>query len=229
MSYEGVPIHELKSYLTQRGLPVDVGPNKKVTLTGLKAQLQEADEDITFRLSGLPPELRNIIFSYYFDSVVEFSNVPLRQQPPISQVSCIVRRETLPLFFKRFAFTFNYSRYTKRFAADSERYLSCTTAHSFALIQHFTIRITIRIGYYQGLTVSLRNNNNNNNNSFSFEITPPWNKRGNEHLGIRNRVSAAVESLLREIMTRGEAWNPRTTDIEALRTILEDFDKPIQG
>lgn len=67
-----------------------------------------------------------------------------------------------------------------------------------------------------------------NNNKISFELTAPWGKRDDEHLGIRERVSAAVGSLPKETVTRGEARNLRATDIEALRNILEGFDKPLQ-
>jgi len=217
MSYEGLSIRELKLYAAQRQLPAHL--NKKVTLTELKSQLEQADEDVTFRLSDLPPELRNIIFSYYFDSVVEFRSVFLRRQPPITYASRIIRRETLPLFFERFGFTFDYSLYANRHAADPERYMSRTTAHSFALMRHFIIRARSDAE----LTVDFANNNN-----FSFKLTPPWNKCGEDHAGIRDHISAAVDSLLQEIVTRGEAWNLRTADIEALRNILGCFNKPLQ-
>jgi hypothetical protein len=211
MSYEGVPIRELKLYLIQRGLPV-IDMDKKVTLTGLKAQLEQADEDVTFRLSDLPPELRNIIFSYYFDSVVDVRYAPLKHQPPISQVSRIIRRETLPLFFGRFAFIFTFSRYPTQPAADTERYLSRTSAHNFAFIRRFAMCIDLD----RVLTVIFHNDNN-----FSFEITPPWNKRGEDHSVTRERSSAAVESMLKEIATRGEARSLRTADIKALWNMLD--------
>lgn len=136
MSYERQPVRELKSYLAQRGLPV-VDQGSKANLKG---QLEQADEDVTFRLCDLPPELRSIIFSYYFDSIVEFNNARLKDQPPISRVSRMLRRETLPLFLKRFAFMFECSQYSDRLVAGTERFLSRTTAHSFALIRHLTVR-----------------------------------------------------------------------------------------
>lgn len=135
MSYEGQSVRELKLHLTRRGLPVVDQSNK----AAFKEQLEQADEDFTFRLCDLPPELRNIIYSYYFDSVVELNNARLKHQPPISCVSRILRRETLPLFFERFAFTFECSQHANRLVAGTERFLSRTTAHSFALIRHFTV------------------------------------------------------------------------------------------
>lgn len=214
MSYEGQPIRELKLYLTQRGLPV-VDHGNKATL---KEQLEQADEDVTFRLCDLPPELRSIIFSYYFDSIVEFNNARLKDQPPISCASRMIRRETLPLFFKRFAFTFECSQFASTLTAETGKYLSRTSAHSFALIRH----LAIWNGWDMKLTVDFHNNN-----KFSFKLTAPWGKLDDEHLGIRERVAAAVDSLLKEIVTRGEARNLRATDIEALRNILEGFDKPL--
>ena len=218
MSYGGLPIRELKLYVAQRGLPIDL--NKKTTLTELKVKLEQADEDVTFRLSDLPPELRKIIFSYYFDSVVDFRDSPLRRQPPITYASRIIRRETLPLFFERFDFTFDYSLYADG-RADPEIYMSRIIALGFALIRHFTICI----GSVAKLTVDFNNNNNNNNNDFAFKTTPPWNKRDEDHAGIRDHISTAVDSLLKEIVARGEAWNLRTADIEALRNILGGFNK----
>jgi hypothetical protein len=103
MSYEGTPLSELKLYVTQRALPVI--PGQKVTVTGLKAQLEQADEDFTFPFSELFPELRNMVFSYYFNS---FDDPPRylvpRCQPPITHVSRTVRRESLPIFYGRFNF-----------------------------------------------------------------------------------------------------------------------------
>lgn len=175
MSYIGQPIRELKMYLTRRGLPgVDQG-NK----AALREQLEQADEDVNFRLCDLPPELRSIIFSYYFDSVVEFNNARLKDQPPISSASRKLRQETLPLFFERFAFAFECSQYVDRLVTGIERFLSRTTAHSFALIRHFTVWN----GWDMKLTVDFHNNK-----KFSFELTAPWGKRYNEHLGIRERV-----------------------------------------
>lgn len=214
MTYEGQPIRELKLYLTQRGFPVVDQGSKAI----LKEQLEQADEDVTFRLCDLPPELRSIIFSYYFDSVVEFNNARLKHQPPISCVSRMLRRETLPLFFERFAFTFECSQHADRLVSGTERYMYRTTAHSFALIRHFTVWN----GWDMKLTVDFHKNN-----KFSFELTPPWNKRDNGHLSIQERVSAAIDSLLKEIVARGEVRNLRATDIEALRYILEGFDKPL--
>jgi len=97
LSYELMPLRELKLYATQRALPIT--PGQKVTLTSLKTQLEQADEGATFRLSELPPELRGLIFSYYFNSFVESDSPHLNCQPPITLVSRTIRQESLPLFY----------------------------------------------------------------------------------------------------------------------------------
>lgn len=79
-------------------MPVD----KKATLNSIKALkglLEKADDDVTFgRFSELPPELRQIVFRHYFNSLTSW--VPFMHQPPITLVSRSVRKDSLPLFFE---------------------------------------------------------------------------------------------------------------------------------
>lgn len=105
LSYEGLPLHELKRFAAQRALPAVVGQKK--TIKVLKAQLEMADEEATFdRFLDLPPELRCLIYAFHFESFPSDSamrylrHVPrLKRQPPISFSCREVRREALPLFY----------------------------------------------------------------------------------------------------------------------------------
>jgi hypothetical protein len=112
LSYEGLPFRELKLFIKQRGIPVTAG--KKPSLSSLKAQLAQADDDLTFdRFCDLPPELRQKIFQQYFDSFGQyrdsidcyrFARPACAGQPPITMASKQTRREALPLFYSRCEF-----------------------------------------------------------------------------------------------------------------------------
>lgn len=102
LSYEGIPARELGSFITQRGIVSTA--NSKTTIAELRAQLEQADNDMTFgRFSDLPPEIRQQIFKQYFDSFYDCSDwdSPLGSQPPITLASRQTRQEALPLFFSR--------------------------------------------------------------------------------------------------------------------------------
>jgi hypothetical protein len=111
MSYEGMPTRELRRYATQRGVKIIYVP--KATRITIKAQLEQADEDATFdRFAELPPELRKIIFQHHFDSFPTTEKPKNRTQeqkwknktqPPITQVSRLIRSEALPLFYNSYA------------------------------------------------------------------------------------------------------------------------------
>ena len=64
--------------------------------------LEEADENMGFeRLLDLPPELRVLIYGFYFDSLPKLRE-PV--QPPLSQVSRLLRQESLPVFYSTCTF-----------------------------------------------------------------------------------------------------------------------------
>ncbi|GAB7330384.1 hypothetical protein MBLNU13_g02005t2 [Cladosporium sp. NU13] len=91
LSYERLPLRELRKFTAQRALLT----NTDTTLNSvkeLKGLLEKADDDATFgRFSDLPPELRQIVFLHYFNSLV-VREVRHKQQPPITLVSHSVRR-----------------------------------------------------------------------------------------------------------------------------------------
>jgi hypothetical protein len=112
LSYEGLPIRELRLFIKQRGIPIIAG--KKPTLSSLKTQLEQADDNLTFdRFYGLPPELSQKIFQQYFDSFGEyrdssgnyrFGRPVWGGQPPVTMASKQTRQEALPLFYSRCQF-----------------------------------------------------------------------------------------------------------------------------
>jgi hypothetical protein len=157
LSYEGLSIRELKLFTKQRGIPVTIG--KKPTLSSLKAQLEQADDDLTFdRFSDLPPELRQKIFQQYFDPFGQYLNSsgrygfgrPVRGgQPPITMASRQTRREALPLYYSRCQFDI-----TRPAASNCDimgidenivqkAFVQNTPIHDFALIRYFTLMFHI--------------------------------------------------------------------------------------
>jgi hypothetical protein len=102
--YEGLSIRELRRFAAQRGLAVSTEATRN-SFKALRAILEKADDDATFeRFSDLPPELRQIVFLHYFDSLAD-RKVRYKRQPPITLVSRTLREEALPLFYERCEFT----------------------------------------------------------------------------------------------------------------------------
>jgi hypothetical protein len=103
-SYEGIPLRDLKRYAAQRALPP---MDKKVTTLGAaKARLEQADDEATFdRFSDLPPELRQMIYTFYYTSSYRFGVSNHKSQPPITRASHETRRESLPLFYEHCGFS----------------------------------------------------------------------------------------------------------------------------
>lgn len=152
LSYEGLPLRELKLFAAQRGWPVD----GKATAADLKARLEQADDESTFdRFLDLPPELRRIVFSHYFRSLDDRSNHPTddyyaiqrhisllfkSQPPPIASACTQIRRESLPLFYECCEFSISTSpsslkSFTSRLDRASKAFLKSTSAYNFARIR----------------------------------------------------------------------------------------------
>lgn len=239
LSYEGLPLRELKLYAAQRGLSVTVG--QKATIALLKEQLEQADEDATFRLPDLPPELRKIIFSHYFNSLIGSDSADLRCLPPITHASRLTREEALPLLFDRSTFTFHYVSETDPHGYRTTSYLirklgswgpapgpyaltphaqgfmSQITARDFALIRKFTIRIDDL-----ALVVDLEND------GFTVEITtPPYVYGLTKSLfqPLWERLIARAGQLLNRIVAREGAQKLRKADVEALCKVVQNFHR----
>ncbi|KAK4496508.1 hypothetical protein PRZ48_012488 [Zasmidium cellare] len=116
MSYEKCSLDELRSFCAARKVQVPESSSRKKT-EHIRL-LEEADENgMTFsRFLDLPPELRVRIYTYYMDFLGQRTSVflaPLRDQadlcftkvlppPPIAQVSTVMRRESIPMFYDIF-------------------------------------------------------------------------------------------------------------------------------
>ena len=96
-SYEGISRKELEHEIAQRRILL---PDRWPTMETTKAQLEQYDDEHnTFhRFLDLPPELRERIYTEYFNTYNEDDNP--KCQPPISCTSRIVPREALPLFYE---------------------------------------------------------------------------------------------------------------------------------
>lgn len=96
LSFESLPLQELRQFATVRGITVD--PNAVSTV--VKAQLEKADNEATFdRFTDLPPEVRQIIFRHYYESLLSSIRAVRKYQPPITMVSRMIRQESLPLLY----------------------------------------------------------------------------------------------------------------------------------
>jgi hypothetical protein len=154
LSYDGLPLRELKLFVKQRGMTVV--PGKKPTLSSLKAQLEEADNDMTFdRVSDLPPELRQNTFQQYFDSFGEYFNplgsyrfgkAAFGSQPLITLASRQTRQEALPIFYSRcqFGIARSYPKDWEGLTGITENvvqeaFVQNTPVHYFALIRFLTL------------------------------------------------------------------------------------------
>lgn len=150
LSYERLPSRDLKLFAAQRALPVT--PGQKPTVAALKAQLEQADDDGTFdRFTDLPPELRQLVYTFYFKSLEH--PVPSRHydhlkcQPPITFASRDTRRESLPLFYESCVFLAttmweprsSLRDFTAALSPDSSAFFRSTSTHNFARIKRLDL------------------------------------------------------------------------------------------
>ena len=158
LSYEGLPLHELKRYAAQRALPALIG--QKNTIKVLKAQLEMADEEATFdRFLDLPPEIRQIIYHLHFKFLDTWTPAP-KYQPPITLASRGIRHESLPHFYESCEFSIRTSgswHAQKSFSialyAAARAVVKTTSAQNFARIRKMYIRFDdLRIVLHMNLT-----------------------------------------------------------------------------
>lgn len=151
--YEGCDKDELKTFCDRRGLQLNNPTPKKRELIQL---LEGADDGPSFsRLGDLPPELRVYIYQLYFQSF-EPLNGP--GQPPITQVSRLVRQEALPLFYKTCIFRVKIedilntrdsdrkSIFEKMLARTTEEFLIQTPIDYLHMIREFAVEGHVNIG-----------------------------------------------------------------------------------
>ena len=162
LSYEGLPLRELRRFTAQRALP-DSTKTALNSTKALKGLLEKADDDATFgHFTELPPELRQIILLHYFHSLV-VREVCYKQQPPITLVSRNLRKESLPLFYECCKFTIDavadLETVPCKLVPDIRRppFIQNTTIENFAHIKSLRLRFRNLRAHIQ---IDLHNNNN---------------------------------------------------------------------
>ena len=99
LSYDKCSVAELQRFAVDRRLTGRaVKPSSKASLV---KKLEHADRRLQFHsFMGLSPEIRCMIYEFHFSTFETVEAKPL----PITQVSQLVKRESLPLFYKRSRF-----------------------------------------------------------------------------------------------------------------------------
>jgi hypothetical protein len=107
----------------------------------LRKWLRINDETLTFRLLDLPPELRNAIFTYYFDSLPDLK--ARYCEPPICLTSRLIRKESIPLFYGRCTFDLTFAGSTTLLADNLQsfepRLLCGNSTPNFAYIRRIDL------------------------------------------------------------------------------------------
>ena len=119
---------ELQSVAHACGIDFD----EKIKNGALLELIEKHDDDITFDLLRLPPELRSRIYEYHFDSL---PTLPLQaHQPPICLATRLLRNEALPLFYSRCRFVLEYQALCNAANACRRVLMASTTAQVLAAI-----------------------------------------------------------------------------------------------
>ncbi|KAK6433380.1 hypothetical protein LTR95_010448 [Oleoguttula sp. CCFEE 5521] len=125
LSYEKYGVAELRDFAAARGIAGTGSAPQRSLEKRKKAELvqilEQADEEMTFRLMDLPPELRNHIYIDYLDTL---PTMPKRfVQSPLCLASQELRHDTLKVFYARCAFTLVFHVEGHRFRGNtSETY-----------------------------------------------------------------------------------------------------------
>lgn len=150
LDYGNCSVNELKDFILSRRIKLPFGKFPRATFTYV---LEKADEERTFnRFLELPRELRDNIYGKYFDALPV---LPLkRHQPPLTLVSSLIRKESLPLYYSNCTFTFAFdtnirthiSKLYKDFkrtdtSQATDRMLSRISDSDFARIREFRLQI----------------------------------------------------------------------------------------
>ena len=162
-SYEGTPLRDLKRYAVQRALPPPA--KRETTLGAAKARLEQADDEATFdRFSDLPPELRQMIYAFYFKSFHRFGLSIHKNQPPITRASRETRRESLPLFYEYCDFAVITAtelhwlpQYNVALTTTSRDWVKATSAENFGRIKSISLEIPHK---YSTFKLGLNNREN---------------------------------------------------------------------
>lgn len=150
MSYEGLSVSELQSLCKAKGLS-----SKAKTVTRLARALEKADDNATFRLLDLPPEIRTMIYELHFSDLADIHTSYV--QPPLALASRQLRAEALPLFLGcvTFVYTINKTLIPDMFFSE-DHFMGCSTgllstpSASLSQIKNFKLTWEERIFYTKG-------------------------------------------------------------------------------
>lgn len=95
--YEKLSVAEIRGFLTSRRISSTSATISKMKKSDLIQLLEQADEDQTFRLLDLPPELRVEVYKHHLRSLSTIKG-HLPTLPPLTRVSKLVQMESMPLF-----------------------------------------------------------------------------------------------------------------------------------
>ena len=216
LSYEGLSLHELQDLAAQRAVPTGT----ETTLHSREALmelLEKADNEATFeRFSELPAELRQMVFSHYFNSLV-VRETSYKHQPPITLVSRTLREESLPLFYERCNFTIRAHSDTRtipfKIAPDDHaaQFIQSTACEDFACIRSLTLEFRNPQAHIQ------LDFNNKDNPVVSAHIYCHARIQSRKATRSRDeRLLSEVRALAMSIVAREGPLKLRTSDIEEM-------------
>lgn len=110
LTYDKRPVRELRGFIDARGLKKSSSSTKKDILI---AQLERADKDATFRFEDLPAELRVRVYELHLKSL-DTNTGHFLAPAPITQVSKLVRQESMPIFYQQCTFHFDFNNIDPR-------------------------------------------------------------------------------------------------------------------
>lgn len=216
LSYEGLTVGELRSFVVQRGLSST--STARPTAATLKARLEQADEDATFdRFSELPPEIRQQIFEQYFDSLNKCRGYTSRPggQPPIALASRQTRLEALPLYYSCCLFRFRIVDDWPDSTFDC--YLPVHRLARVRLLDLYGFRCHYKLAEY---TISISVNLNDEN--CSTKISKISSRKGGKAMEIvatkvNRMLMQEPHAVIRRIASRPGSQKLRRSDMSELR------------
>ncbi|KAF2480275.1 hypothetical protein BDY17DRAFT_35290 [Neohortaea acidophila] len=112
MSYVGCKNNELRKFIRDRGIEMASDRRKKGLRWELLQALENADKNLRFeKFTSLPPELRNMVYEWYFAGFKEPLDAPV--QPPITRTSSLIRTEALPVFYASCIFALSLRKWKR--------------------------------------------------------------------------------------------------------------------
>jgi hypothetical protein len=158
VGYDECSIEELIKFINDRGIGdrrlqasdiFDFRIKKmRIYQRFLVQKLMKADDERMFtKLFELPPEIRNVIYSYYVadfgkdaSSSRDLQALRTPTQPPLAKVSRTLRHEVLPIFYNqcRFRISFNQTKSAERrlcIQRDSSLFLANISKENFDVIR----------------------------------------------------------------------------------------------